>query len=81
MIAQARSHFHATYNFAHKCCAISLSLSMIIHMKNLMKFGHMMSENEISLLISSGEGQTSDRRGRAWSVLHIRTAPWGCWGV
>ena len=27
---QARSHFHATYCFAHNCCTISLSLSMII---------------------------------------------------
>jgi len=26
---RARSHFHATYYFAHKCCTISLSLSMI----------------------------------------------------
>ena len=26
---QARSHFHATYYFAHNCCTISLSLSMI----------------------------------------------------
>ena len=25
----ARSHFHATYYFAHNCCTISLSLSMI----------------------------------------------------
>jgi len=26
---QARSYFHATYRFAHNCCTISLSLSMI----------------------------------------------------
>jgi len=26
---QARSHFHATYCFAHNCCTIYLSLSMI----------------------------------------------------
>jgi len=26
---QAKSHFHATYCFAHNCCTISLSLSMI----------------------------------------------------
>jgi len=26
---QARSHFHATYCFAHNCCTISLSLSTI----------------------------------------------------
>ena len=25
----ARSHFHATYCFAHNCCTISLSLSMV----------------------------------------------------
>jgi len=29
LILQARSHFHATYCFAHNCCTISLSLSMI----------------------------------------------------
>jgi len=28
---QARSHFHATYCFAHNCCTISLSLSIILH--------------------------------------------------
>ena len=26
---RAKSHFHATYYFAHNCCTISLSLSMI----------------------------------------------------
>jgi len=26
---QAKSHFHTTYYFAHNCCTISLSLSMI----------------------------------------------------
>jgi len=29
LFIQARSHFHATYYFAHNCCTISLSLSMI----------------------------------------------------
>jgi len=29
LFLQARSHFHATYYFAHNCCTISLSLSMM----------------------------------------------------
>jgi len=29
LFLQARSHFHATYYFAHNCCTVSLSLSMI----------------------------------------------------
>jgi len=29
LFLQARSHFHATYYFAHNCCTISVSLSII----------------------------------------------------
>jgi len=48
----ARSHFHATYYFAHNCCTISLWLSMILIGKQWYQLPEFIPSNSDSVLHS-----------------------------